>query len=102
MILTTISPYHIAIPLLRYIRHVLRWPVPGVSRLFLSYFSIISQKFLDYFPFLIYFSLISCLFPGYFSLLNNFPFVSQSLPDYFPNISYFSILDLEVAILGKN
>ena len=78
---------------------ILWWPVPGISRLFLSYFSIISQKFLAYFPFLIYFSLISHLFLGYFLFLIYISSISQPFPDYFTIISHFSIINFITSLM---
>ena len=89
----------------------LRWPVPGFSQLFLSYFSLIpcyfsnishlptiSQLFLSYFSvisqkfpisklFLVYFSVISYFSTISHLLLSDFSTISQLLLDYFPIIS---------------
>ena len=70
----------------------LRWPVPGVSHLFLSF----SQKFLTYFLtisqkfpvsqlFLTYFH----LFLSYFTVISHFSIISHLILEYFPNVSHF-------------
>ena len=74
-------------------RHTLRWPVPGFSRLFPKYFSLISslfpisQLFLSYFTFITHFSIISHLFPIYFSFTEDASRFSITLPNFFSVIS---------------
>ena len=74
---------------------LLRWPVPGFSRLFPKYFFIISLK-ISHFP------TISQLFPIYFTVISYFSIISHLFPNYFsfPNdasrfsvalLSYFSV-----------
>ena len=73
---------------------ILRWPVPGFSQLFLSYFSLISQLFPENFPFPNHFSVISHLFRSYFTKISHFPTISQLFPTYFSfpdDTSHFSV-----------
>ena len=64
-----------------------RWPVPSVSRLFLSYFSVTSQLFLRNFPLISHFSFISHLFLIYFFIISCFSFISHLFLNNFPIIS---------------
>ena len=83
-------------------RLILRWPVPGFSRLFPKYFSLISslrisqkishfptisQLFPIYFTVISHFSILFHLFPNYFSFPNNASRFSVTLPNYFSVIS---------------
>ena len=78
-------------------RACLRWPVPGFSQLFPSYFSLISLLFLKYFGFPNYFSVISFLFLSYFSNISHFqtisgPGISQSFLTSRLFLIYFSVI----------
>ena len=72
---------------------MIRWPVSGVSRLFLSYFSVTSQLFPRNFSNISRFLFISHLFLANFTVISHFSFVSQPFPDYFAfYLIYFSFI----------
>ena len=62
-----------------------------ISQWLLSYFSLISQLFLEYFPFLNYFSVISYLFLSYFLKIPHFLTISGLFLGHFSLLNYFSV-----------
>ena len=72
----------------------LRWPVPGVSHLFLSCFREISHLFLNYFSLLSY-------FPIYFPLISHFFPSSQIFLDNFSVVSRFSVTISQLFLVSQ-
>ena len=70
---------------------VVRWPVPGFSRAFLSYFSVTSQLFCRNFSHISHFSVISQLFLVYFAVISHFSIISHLFLKHFAVISHFSV-----------
>ena len=74
-----------------YIYTIVRWPVPGFSRAFLSYFSVTSQLFCRNFSHISHFSVISQLFLVYFAVISHFSIISHLFLKHFAVISHFSV-----------